>query len=207
MLPTAKTIQLAAGVAPDLAQKLEGPMRDVCRIYSIDTRERLAAFIAQCGHESASFSRTRENLNYSAEGLMATWPKRFTPALAQQLARKPELIANSVYGGRLGNRNPGDGWRYIGRGWIQVTGLANYEAITELVREKIPTAPDFVAHPELLESTQWAAMSAGAYWNDHDLNTLADRGDFAGITKRVNGGNIGAADRNARYARALKALA
>lgn len=207
MLPTAQTIQRASGVTMERAQAIEGPMRQVCELYEIDTRERIAAFIAQTGHESAGFSRTRENLNYSADGLLKTWPNRFTPVLAQAMARKPEAIANHVYGGRLGNRNQGDGWRYIGRGWIQVTGLANYEAITELVRQKIRAAPDFVLYPELLESRQWAAMSAGAYWDDHDLNQLADRGEFSAITRRINGASIGAADRNARYARALKALA
>lgn len=207
MLPTANQIEAAVGCARVVAQNISEPMRETCRVYDIDTGPRVAAFLAQTGHESASFTRTRENLNYSADGLMRTWPSRFTRALAEQVARKPEHIANIAYGGRLGNKNPGDGWRYIGRGWTQVTGLANYEAITALVHEKVPTVPDFTLHPELLESPRWAALSAGAYWNDHELNELADKGDFARITKRINGGTIGSADRNARYARAMRVFA
>lgn len=207
MLPTANQIEAAVGCARVVAQNIAEPIRETCRMYEIDTGTRIAAFLAQAGHESASFTRTRENLNYSADGLMATWPTRFTRALAQQVARKPEQIANIAYGGRMGNRNQGDGWRYIGRGYIQITGLSNYEAITEAIHDKLATVPDFALHPELLESPRWAAISAGAYWDDHELNKLADKGDFARITKRINGGNHGAADRNARFARAMRVFA
>lgn len=207
MLPTATQIEAAVGCARVVAQNIVEPIRETCRMYDIDTGTRIAAFLAQAGHESASFTVTRENLNYSADRLVAIWPTRFTRALAQQVARKPEQIANIAYGGRMGNKNPGDGWRYIGRGYIQITGLSNYEAITEAIHEKLATVPDFTLHPELLESPRWAAISAGAYWDDHDLNELADKGDFARISKRINGGTIGAADRNARFARALRVFA
>ncbi len=203
----AKTIQAAAGVSAELAKRLAEPMAEVCRVYGINTPKRQAAFIAQTAHESAGFTRLAENLNYSENGLLRTWPNRFTAEQARQYARRPEAIANYVYGGRLGNKEPGDGWRYRGRGWIMITGRANYAGITRLLREKCQSAPDLEVQPELLETMHWAAMSAGAYWNDHNLNVLADRGDFAGITKRINGGTNGAADRNARYAAALKALA
>lgn len=204
MLPTARQLVLAVGCSQAIADRFEEPVREACRSYEIDTGPRLAAFLAQVGHESTSFSRTVENLNYSAEGLLATWPSRFTRDLAAKLARKPEQIANHVYGGRLGNRNPGDGWRYRGRGLIQVTGLANYEGITETLAEKVGGVPDFTLHPELLESPKWAAMSAGAYWDDHELNELADDGLFDRITTKINGAQIGKADRRARYAKALK---
>lgn len=204
MLPTARQLVQAVGCTQDVADRFVEPVRDACRAYEIDTGPRLAAFLAQVGHESTSFSRTVENLNYSAEGLLATWPSRFTRDLAAKLARKPEQIANHVYGGRLGNRNPGDGWRYRGRGLIQVTGLANYEGITETLAEKVGGVPDFTLHPELLESPKWAAMSAGAYWDDHELNELADRGAFDQTTTRINGGQVGKADRRARYARAKR---
>jgi putative chitinase len=174
--------------------------------YDIDTPARLAAFMAQVGHESGSLNRTVENLNYGAAGLLGTWPSRFTRESAASLARKPEAIANKVYGGRLGNGDEasGDGWRYRGRGLIQITGKANYSGIRDTLRQRTPDAPDFVGQPELLETPQWAAMSAAAYWDDHDLNKLADVQDFRKITTRINGGQIGAADRNARYAKARR---
>ncbi|HWU70021.1 MAG TPA: glycoside hydrolase family 19 protein, partial [Pseudoxanthomonas sp.] len=187
-------------------QAIVEPIRETCRQYEIDTAARLAAFLAQAGHESASFTRVRENLNYSADGLVRTWPSRFTRALAQEVAYKPEAIARIAYGNRLGNHDAADGWRYIGRGYIQVTGRANYAGMTETLRTKAPSAPDFEAHPELLEEPRWAALSAGAYWNDHDLNELADRGDFDRITARINGGQTGKADRRARYSQAIKVL-
>lgn len=204
MLPTAKQLVLAVGCTLAVSARFEEPIREACRVYEIDTGPRLAAFLAQVGHESASFSRTVENLNYSAEGLLATWPSRFTRDLAAKLARKPEQIANHVYGGRLGNRNLGDGWRYRGRGLIQVTGLVNYQGITETLAEKVADVPNFALYPELLESPKWAALSAGAYWDDHELNELADRGAFDQITTRINGGQVGKADRRARYARAMR---
>lgn len=204
MLPTAKQL-VAAGVCTQaLADKFVEPLREACKLYEIDTGPRLAAFLAQVGHESASFSRVVENLNYSAAGLLATWPSRFTRAMAEQMAKKAEAIANHVYGGRLGNRNPGDGWKYRGRGLIQITGLVNYEGITETLAQKVGTVPDFTLHPELLESPKWAALSAAAYWDDHDLNELADRGQFDQITTRINGGQVGKADRRARYSRAAR---
>lgn len=210
MLPTASTIERAIGCAGWLAKRFELPLREACARFGIDTPKRLAAFYAQIGHESASLSRTVENLNYSARGLLRTWPSRFDAALAERFARKPEAIANHVYGGRMGNgpELTGDGWRYRGRGLIQITGKANYEAITELlVNQKPPDAvPDFVLQPELLESPQWAAMTAGAYWHDHDLNALADAGDLDRMTRIINGGLNGLADRKARYARAMRVL-
>jgi putative chitinase len=206
MLPTATTIERAAGCAASTAKRFELPLRDACGRFLIDTPKRLAAFLAQVGHESASLERTVENLNYSALALMRTWPNRFNQAQAEQFARKPEAIANRVYGGRMGNGGEatGDGWRYRGRGLIQITGKANYEAITEVMASYGP--PDFVLQPELLESPQWAAMSAGAFWDDHELNQLADKGDLDRMTRVINGGSNGLADRKARYARAMRVL-
>lgn len=204
MLPTAKQLVAAVGCTQGNADRFIGPLREACKLYEIDTGERLAAFLAQVGHESMSLSRTVENLNYSAQGLLNTWPSRFTRAMAEQMARRPEDIANHVYGGRLGNHNPGDGWRYRGRGLIQVTGQVNYEGITETLAEKVGGVPDFTLHPELLESPKWAALSAAAYWDDHDLNELADDGLFDKITSKINGAQIGKADRRARYAKAKK---
>ena len=206
MLPSASQIEQAAGCSAATAAKWAEPLRAACLRYEIDTPARLAAFFAQVGHESASLTRTVENLNYSAEGLLRTWPSRFTRESATLLARKPEQIANRVYGGRLGNgpEATGDGWRYRGRGLIQVTGKANYAGIRDTLRERVQDVPDFELQPHLLESPQWAALSAAAYWDDHDLNALADAGEFRKITTRINGGQIGAADRNARYAKARR---
>lgn len=204
MLPTAIQIERAVGCSAAIAKRFETPLREACRLYEIDNGHRLAAFMAQTGHESMSYTRTVENLNYSADALLRTWPSRFTRELAQGMAKKPEMIANHVYGGRLGNRHAGDGWKYRGRGLIQITGLVNYEGITETLHQRLPTVPDFTLRPELLESPQWATMSAAAYWDDHDLNELADRGAFKQITSRINGGQIGAADRQSRYSRAVR---
>lgn len=207
MLPTANQIFEAVGCSWATAQRFEEPIREACRLYQINTPARVSAFLAQIGHESASLSRTVENLNYSAAGLLGTWPSRFNRQMAEEMARKPEAIANHVYGGRLGNDTAGDGWRYRGRGLIQVTGEVNYEAITEALHERMPTVPDLVINPEKLEEPRWAALSAGAYWNDHDLNELADVGRFDKITTRINGGQHGKADRRARYSRAMRVFA
>ena len=169
--------------------------------FAIVTRLRIAAFIAQVGHESGQLTRLVENLNYSAEGLMKTWPSRFDLVRATAAARKPEQIANIVYAGRMGNTEPGDGWKYRGRGLIQITGRANYAACGEAL------GLDLLSKPELLELPQHAAMSAAWFWSMKDLNTLADKGDFVKITRRINGGLNGQADRQGLYDKALKVLA
>lgn len=207
MLPNADTIARAMGCGRGAAATFERPLRDTCAVYEINTSLRLAAFMATIGHESADLSRTVENLNYSAERLVAVWPNRYTPALAKLHARNPTAIACHVYGGRMGNSAPDDGWNYRGRGLIQVTGRANYEAVRDLLRERIKETPDLLLQPSALAEPKWAALSAGAYWADHDLNELADTGDFRRLSVRVNGGNNGMDDRMARYAKARAALA
>ncbi|MBJ2181457.1 glycoside hydrolase family 19 protein [Pseudomonas veronii] len=169
--------------------------------YGIVGTPRAAAFIAQVGHESGQLTRLVENLNYSADGLMKTWPSRFDLVRATACARKPEQIANVVYACRMGNAAPGDGWKYRGRGPIQVTGKANYAACGEAL------GLDLINHPELLEKPQYAAMSAAWFWSANGLNTLADAGDLTKITRRINGGLTGQADRQALYDKALKVLA
>lgn len=206
MLLPADKLQAAAGCARGVALTWTLPLSNALALYEIDTPERMAAFVAQVGHESAGFTRTIENLNYSAQGLLSTWPNRFTPALAQTMARHPDEIANHVYGGRMGNTVPGDGYRYRGRGLLQITGRVNYEAVRDQLRLRVPMTPDLLAMPEALAEPRWAALSAAAYWHDHDLNELADAGDMARLTRRINGGANGMADRMARYARARKAL-
>ena len=169
--------------------------------YQIVGHKRMAAFIAQVGHESGHLTRLMENLNYSADALRKTWPSRFGVELATAAARKPEQIANIAYGSRMGNTAPGDGWKYRGRGLIQITGKNNYIDCGEAL------GLGLIAQPELLEKPQHACMSAAWFWAINGLNTLADAGKFTAITQRINGGQTGAADRQVLYARALKVLA
>lgn len=144
-----------------------------------------------------------ENLNYSADALRRTWPSRFMPELAMQVSRQPERIANIVYGGRMGNVEPGDGWKYRGRGLIQITGRDNYAACSKALFGD----DRLLRNPELLEQPEWACMSAAWFWDSRGLNSLADKGDIVGITKKINGGTNGLEDRKALYDKALKVLA
>jgi len=171
------------------------PLNETFEKYEINTPNRQACFIGQCMHESGGFKLLRENLNYSAKGLVATWPSRF-PNLeyAAEYERKPERIANKVYSGRMGNTEEGDGAKYIGRGLIQLTGKDNYKAVTEAL------GTDLLANPQLLEQPRYAALSAGWFWNKKGLNALADANDIETMTKRINGGLIGLDDRKAKIA-------
>ena len=206
MLLTADILQRVGGCTRGVAMTWAQPLSEACALYEIDTPARLSAFLAQVGHESAGLTRTVENLNYRAESLLRTWPTRFTADAAKALEHRPDAIADHVYGGRLGNNRPGDGWRFRGRGLLQVTGRANYEAVTELLRERVHAVPDLGELPETLAEPKWAAYSAAAWWADHDLNALADVGAFDQITRRINGGTNGSVDRRARYERAKRAL-
>jgi putative chitinase len=188
-----------------LALGIEGkwlePLLETFEKYEINTPKRQACFIGQCMHESGGFKFLRENLNYSAKGLVATWPSRFpNEEYADEYARKPERIANKVYSGRMGNTEDGDGAKYIGRGLIQLTGKDNYKAVTEAL------GIDLVANPQLLEEPRYAALSAGWFWNKKGLNALADASDIETMTKRINGGSIGIADRKAKIEMVSKYL-
>ena len=184
-------------------EKLRGHVPDtviaqipgVMENFGVNTPLRLAHFLAQCGHESGGFRLTQENLNYSAKGLMGIFKKYFpTQALADAYARKPEKIANRVYGGRMGNgpEATGEGFKFRGRGYIQLTGKSNYAAFDLAVED------DILANPDLV-STKHALASAAWFWKKNGLNLIADTGSTAEvvtkITKRVNGGTIGLPDR------------
>ncbi len=167
----------------------------VMSTFKIDTALRLSHFLAQCGHESAGFKAVQENLNYGAKGLLGIFKKYFpTEAKALQYERKPEKIANLVYGSRMGNGDEasGDGYKFRGRGYIQLTGKSNYAAFGKAINEDITTNPDLVA-------TKYPLLSAAWFWSSNGLNTLADKGaddaSVTAITKRVNGGTIGLPDR------------
>ena len=179
------------------------PLNDTFAKYGIDTPVRQAAFIGQCGHESNSFKVLEENLHYSTKGLMATWPSRFPDiATAEKYANNPEMIANKVYGGRadLGNIQDGDGWRFHGKGLIQLTGRSNVTVCGDALGQP------FAEHPELLLEPEWACMSAGWFWNKKNLNALADAEDWTTMTKRINGGVIGLDDRINRIHKAMDIL-
>ena len=180
------------------------PLNETFDKYQINTPQRQACFLGQTLHESGNFKFTRENLNYSAKALMATWPSRF-PDLetATQYERQPEKIASKVYVGRMGNESPEDAAKFIGRGLIQCTGKENYTHCGEAL------GVDLVAQPQLLEEPRYAVLSAGWYWNKKGLNALADEGttnSFEVMTKRINGGLLGLDDRKAKMNEALKAL-
>ena len=182
-------------------------VNDAMASFKIEGRLRIAAFLAQVGHESGQLRTLVENLNYSADGLMRIWPKRFNLVTAAAVARKPEQIANLVYASRLGNgpAMTGDGWRYRGRGLIQVTGWVNYQACGAAL------SLDLVAHPELLEQPEHAAMSAAWFWSVNGLNELADACRFQDIGSIINTGKPGrvphgATERKALYQRALQVL-
>jgi putative chitinase len=190
-----------------LALGIEGkwfePLQETFEKYNINTPKRQAAFLGQCMHESNNFRTLTENLNYSAQGLMATWPRRFPNIeFANQYHRQPEKIANRVYGGRMGNgpEETGEGWRYRGRGLKQLTGKENYE------RCGSGLGVDLVSNPDLLLDPKYAALSAGWFWDQNKLNDLADSGDIETMTRRINGGLIGLDARKAAVAKAESIL-
>jgi putative chitinase len=168
---------------------------DIQAKFGINTSLRLAHFLAQAGHESGGFRVTAENLNYSAKGLMGIFKKYFSSeSLANDYAKKPQKIANRVYSGRMGNGNEasGDGYAFRGRGYIQLTGRDNYTAFGKSIGVAIEETPDLVG-------SQYALASAAWFWQKNKLNEIADGGSgddiVTKITKRVNGGTIGLADR------------
>ena len=171
--------------------------------YEIDTPKRVAAFIAQCAHESGNFRMLKENLNYRAESLMRTWPRHFpTIEIARQYERQPERIANRAYANRMGNGDEasGDGWRYLGRGLIQLTGKNNYEAFAESIETPLEEIPEF------LGTFEGAVQSACWFWETNNLNVQADAGDIKTMTRKINGGFIGLEDRIKHYEHALHVL-
>jgi putative chitinase len=167
---------------------------DTAAKFNITTPLRLAHFLAQCGHESGGFKLVNENLNYSADGLVKIFGKYFNAATAPSYARNPEKIANKVYSARMGNgpEASGDGWKHRGRGYIQLTGKDNYSRFDKTVDDDILANPDLVA-------TKYPLSSAAFFFNSNSLWTICDRGaddaTVTAVTKRVNGGTIGLADR------------
>jgi len=196
-------------ITPEQLQKL-GISTDWCQVlndllpkYDIDSPQRIASFIAQCSHESGHFEKLIENLNYGITGLVSTWPKRFTTKeQANKYTRQPEMIANYVYANRLGNGDEfsGDGWKYRGRGLIQLTGKYNYQKFADTVGMTLDEVPRY------LETKQGAAEAACLFWKNNKLNSYADVGDIKGMTKVINGGYNGLPEREENYRKALNIL-
>jgi putative chitinase len=171
--------------------------------FAITTPRQQAAFIGQCGHECGNFRILKENLNYRAETLCKLWPRRFpTLEFAKQYEKNPRKIANSVYANRMGNRDEasGDGFRFSGKGCIQLTGHANYFHASKAL------GVDFVMEPDLVATPKYAALTAGWFWSTHGCNDIADRGDWVMLTKKINGGTIGLEDRIKHTNEALAVL-
>ena len=192
---------------------------EACTKFQINTPKRIAAFLAQTAHESAGYTMLEENLNYSAETMAVVWPNRFAEMgpdkkpikengknkpnkFALALHRKPEMIANVVYSNRMGNGTieSGEGWKYRGRGLKQLTGKDNYTRCGKALDL------DLVSNPDLLLEPMAAARSAGWFWKTNNLSAFADVGDITGMTKKINGGTIGLAERQAKYDKCLKAI-
>ncbi len=201
-------------------------IRETCEKYQINTKNRIASFLAQTAHESGGYTMLEENLNYSDATMAAVWPNRFAVqepdpnkpgktrakkdeknknipnAFAKALHRKPEAIANAVYSNRMGNGTieSGEGWKHRGMGLKQLTGKDNHKRCGDAL------GVDFVTSPELLLEPKWAALSAGWFWSANKLDVFADNDDIKGQTIKINGGTIGLADREARYKACLASM-
>lgn len=191
------------GGSPNYFEEWVAPLNDTMRAYLINTEQRQTHFLCQIGHESNRFNSVSENLNYGAEGLLTTFGKYF-PTMQSTIGyvRNPEKIANKVYANRNGNgdEDSGDGWKYRGRGLIQVTGKNNYSACGDFL------GVDLINSPDYLKDTRYACFSAGWYWQSNALNTLADLNKLEAITKKINGGLHGLDDRQHLLTLAKKAL-
>lgn len=202
------TLELLQALCPKTKKSvLEGfvePLHEVAEYYNMyDNPARLAGFLAQVAHESGGFNAVKENLNYSAKGLMTIFKKYFpTEELAKQYEKQPAKIANRVYGNRMGNgpEESGDGFKFCGRGLIQLTGKQNY---TKFAADLGISVDETVAY---LETPNGAVSSAGWFWDNNNLNQYCDKGDFVTLTKRINGGTIGIEDRKHHFDIAMKFL-
>ena len=191
---------LCTVTTPELADKWADALNETCQEFAIDSPYRIAGFISQTAHESAGFKFVSENLNYSAASLMRVWSIRFpTVEIAQRYAMNPEKIANRAYADRMGNGDEasGDGWKYRGRGLIQLTGKNNYVAYSMACDNEALQKPDIVAEPK------YAAESAGWFWSVNRLNLVADTQDIVRMTKIINGGINGLDDRQMKYSKVM----
>ena len=192
------------GIDPNLVD----PFNETFQRFGILTPAQQASWIGQCGHECGNFRIMEENLNYRAPTLLKLFPKTpkrqwgFTPEEAAAYEKQPQKIANRIYSNRMGNRDEasGDGWRFRGSGFLQLTGHSNFYHAGQAL------GVDFVMQPELVRTPMYAAQTAGWFWQTHKLNQYADNGDFVTMTKRINGGTIGLEDRIKHINHALHVL-
>lgn len=201
------TLELLQKICPktksSILEKYVEPLNEVCEYYEINTPKRISGFLAQTAHESGGFNFVKENLNYGAKGLMTTFKKYFpNEELAKEYERKPEKIANRVYANRMGNGDEasGDGARYCGRGLIQLTGKQNYTRFAADLGISIEECVDY------METPAGAVSSAGWFFDQNSLLQYCDSSDILTLTKRINGGVLGLADRIHHYELALKSL-
>ena len=186
-----------------IGEQWEDPLNETFARFAISHPIQQAAFIGQCGHECNNFKTLEENLNYRAATLMRLWPKRFpSQEFADQYAGNPRKIANLVYGSRMGNRDEssGDGYRFRGRGCIQLTGSTNYFNAGKAL------GVDFWADPDLVATPKYAALTAGWFWSVHKCNEVAMAQDWTRLTKIINGGTIGLQERIAHINNAIAIL-
>lgn len=202
MFDTDKLSRIFPKTSRDILESYIGPLNGTVERFDLNTVDRAASFIAQVGHESGYLTRITENLNYSKAGLLKTFKKYFNDATATQYARKPEKIANRVYANRMGNGNEssGDGWRFRGRGLIQVTGRNNYTRLAQFLDMPLEEVLKY------LETHEGATVSAGWFWDENNLNQFADAKDIRTLTRRINGGLNGLEDRIDLWERALDIL-
>lgn len=180
-------------------EKFVDPINKVIEEFDINTPNRISMFLAQIGHESGGLTKLHENLNYKAARLQQIFPKYFRDVDPNAYANNPEKIANRVYASRMGNGNEasGDGYRFRGRGAVQLTGRSNYVACGEDLEV------DLIANPDYLETPEGAIRSAAWFWDQHDLNEWADKKDVTTVTKKINGGTIGLEERKELFEEAL----
>ena len=197
---TREQLQACIGNNPYLDNWVHA-LNEILPDYEINTPQRVAAFIAQCAHESGGFKFLTENLNYRAVTLRKVFPKYFpSDELAQAYEKQPAKIANRIYGGRMGNgpEESGDGWKFCGRGLIQLTGKDNYSRYAQSLEISLDEAS------EHLTTFEGCVQSAAWFWENNNLNDLADKGDILTMTKRINGGTLGLDDRTKHYHHALQ---
>lgn len=191
---TPEQLARATGASIPNATKYAAHLTDAMTSYAINTPERQGRFLAQIAWESTRLSQVEEKLGYTAKRLTEVWPRRFpTLEAAKPYAMNPEALANKVYGGRMGNVLPGDGWRYRGRGLKHLTGHDNYLLATDETRHILGL--DFLESPDLVAAPLGAAWTAAWFWSANGLNALADAGDDRRITERINGGLTGFSER------------
>lgn len=201
-MPIQVTLEQIATLAPSARssyrEAFAAGQKVLDRFGISDTPLRVAHFMAQMLHESGAFTIQFENLNYSAERLPIVWPSRFKPKGPLDpaaYAHNPEKLANEVYGGRMGNDAPGDGFKYRGRGLLQLTGKDSYAEATTILRRSNAEAPDFVANPDAVIDAAWCLEVAASEWYSKGCNEPADQDAIRTVTKRINGGLVGLAER------------